>query len=444
MLLVVGVVGITLAALVLMNIFRPQPVSEKMENRLERIEAVSARRQSVIPVVHTQAVVESKFNISLKSQVAGQIVFISPKFLSGGYFETGETILKIDPRDYELAVAQAEVAVARAKQLLNNEKELAELARQDWEKYGKGQATDLVLRLPQLREAESGLKGAKANYETQLVTLSRTEIKAPFPLMIDEKQVDIGQVVSLNQDLATVFGTEEAEIRMPLSQGQIDLLGITQVGILDPDQVLDVEVRDLSRDQDVHWDAQVLRVEGDIDRQSRVYYAVATVFDPMNISTSSNGRDKHSSEAGDRTKPPPLLPGVYVDLAVQGHPVKDVFRVPVKAMPDDSSVYFVQGNKLITKKVKVLDHGDEYATILSGIEEGDILCITPPWSYVPNMTVSLASLDGSPVGGKTAAMASAGAKTKKANGAKSTSSGDKSKPENKAAVTGKAVTKGES
>ncbi|MDG1707295.1 MAG: efflux RND transporter periplasmic adaptor subunit [Emcibacteraceae bacterium] len=383
--IVMGIVAITAIGFTSMYLMRPTAPVEKLEDQVERLEVVTAKLQDYYPSISTQAVVESRFNINLKSQVTGQVVYISPKFLSGGYFNTDEVIMRIDPSDYELALVQAEVNVARAEQTLSVEKEQADLARQDWNKYGEGEATELVLRIPQLREAEAGLKGAQANYDAQQIRLERTEVKAPFPLMIGEKQVDLGQIVGNNQDLASVFGTEEAEIRMPLSQKQMDLLSVKRVGILPDEEVLKVKVRDLTRDNTIAWDADILRIESSIDRKSRVYYAIGTVVDPMNLK-------------GDK-ETPPLLPGVFVDLEVMGPKIGNVFQVPVKAMRDDTNIFIFKDEQLLTKTVEVLDRNQETVTIISGLEVGEIITISPPFSYVPGMKSEIASLDGVPVGG---------------------------------------------
>lgn len=384
---IVAVIAVVTAiAFTGMYIMRPTAPIEQLEDRVEKLEVISAKRTDYFPSVKTQAVVESRFNINLKSQVTGQVVYISPDFLTGGFFDTDEVILRIDPSDYELALVQAEVNVARAEQALSVEREQADLARQDWEKYGEGEATELVLRIPQLREAEAGLKGAQANYDAQRIRLERTEVKAPFPLMISEKQVDLGQIVGNNQDLATVFGTEEAEIRMPLSQKQMDLLSVDRVGILNEDDVLEVKVRDLTRENDIVWDAEILRIESNIDRKSRVYYAIGTVTDPMNL--------KGEKET------PPLLPGVFVDLEVMGPKIENVYRVPAKAMRDDNNIFIYDDEKLLTKPVEVLDRDLETITILSGLVEEEKVVITPPFSYVPGMKSEIASIDGVPVGGR--------------------------------------------
>lgn len=379
------IVVVTAVAFTGMYIMRPTAPVEVLEDRVEKLEVINAKRSDYFPSIKTQAVVESRYNINLKSQVTGQVVYISPNFLTGGYFDTGDVILRIDPSDYELALVQAEVNVARAEQALSVEKEQAELARQDWEKYGEGEATELVLRIPQLREAEAGLKGAQANYETQRIRLERTEVKAPFPLMISEKQVDLGQIVGNNQDLAAVFGTEEAEIRMPLSQKQMDLLSVKRVGVLPEEEVLKVKVRDLTRGGDIVWDAEILRIESNIDRKSRVYYAIGTVEDPMNL--------KGEKET------PPLLPGVFVDLEVMGPKIGSVFRVPAKAMRDDNNIFIYENEQLITKPVEVLDRDQNIVTLLAGIEEEEKVVTSPPFSYVPGMKSEIASIDGVPVSG---------------------------------------------
>ena len=105
----VGVVtAITFAALYLL---RPTAPVEKIEERVERLEVITAKKMDVFPTVNTQAVVESSLNINIKSQVSGQVVYTSPRFESGGFFDTGEVIMRIDPSDYELALIQSPSSV---------------------------------------------------------------------------------------------------------------------------------------------------------------------------------------------------------------------------------------------------------------------------------------------------------------------------------------------
>ena len=53
--------------------------------------------------------------ISLVPQVGGKIVRISPAMANGGAFTTGQSLLAIDPVDYELAVTLAKAQVKEAE-----------------------------------------------------------------------------------------------------------------------------------------------------------------------------------------------------------------------------------------------------------------------------------------------------------------------------------------
>ena len=46
--------------------------------------------------------------------VSGNVLWISPNLVAGGYFEAGEPLLRIDERDYRYALERAGAAVDRA------------------------------------------------------------------------------------------------------------------------------------------------------------------------------------------------------------------------------------------------------------------------------------------------------------------------------------------
>ena len=111
--------------------------------------------------VFAQGTVVPRTESTLIAQVPGEIISVAPAFASGGFFEKGDVLLKIDPRDYEVAVAQARVQVAQAELRLAREKEEADLARKEWEKIGTGKATPLVLREPHIAETRAALEAAR-------------------------------------------------------------------------------------------------------------------------------------------------------------------------------------------------------------------------------------------------------------------------------------------
>ena len=61
------------------------------------------------------------------------------------------------------------------------ERARTERAELDWERLGnEGDPTDLVLRLPQMRQAEANLASAQARVKAAQLNLERTKIVAPY------------------------------------------------------------------------------------------------------------------------------------------------------------------------------------------------------------------------------------------------------------------------
>ena len=85
----------------------------------------------------------------------GRVLEVSPKFKSGGRFAKGEVMLEIDGSDYVAALAKAESALADAQLSLAREEARAAQARRDWKKLGRGDASDLVLGIPQIASAKA-------------------------------------------------------------------------------------------------------------------------------------------------------------------------------------------------------------------------------------------------------------------------------------------------
>ena len=71
--------------------------------------------QSAGPVV-------SAYELEIRPQVGGQIIELHPAFEPGGFIPAGETIVRIDDADYQLAVAAAQAEVAKAQATITLER----------------------------------------------------------------------------------------------------------------------------------------------------------------------------------------------------------------------------------------------------------------------------------------------------------------------------------
>ena len=129
-------------------------------------------------LVQSQGTVAPRTESALVPEVSGRIVWVSPALVSGGYFEKGEPLLRIDRRSYEMSVERARAALARAASESDYAK--SELKRQ------QGLSARNVASNAQLSQARRGEGVAEATVAEARVALEqaewdldRTEIVAP-------------------------------------------------------------------------------------------------------------------------------------------------------------------------------------------------------------------------------------------------------------------------
>jgi multidrug efflux pump subunit AcrA (membrane-fusion protein) len=85
------------------------------------IDAMRVQPTAYPVIVRTEGTVEPRTASTLIPQVSGVIRSISPAFREGGFFERGDVLVTLDPKDYELAIASAEAQVAQAESALEQE-----------------------------------------------------------------------------------------------------------------------------------------------------------------------------------------------------------------------------------------------------------------------------------------------------------------------------------
>ena len=100
------------------------------------------------------------------------------------------------------------------------------MAQWGWDRIGSGQARSLTLREPQLASARAELAAAEANLETAQRNLERTEVRAPYAGRVREKNVDVGEFVTVGALVARIYAVDAAEVRLPLPDGDLAYLDL--------------------------------------------------------------------------------------------------------------------------------------------------------------------------------------------------------------------------
>ncbi|MCA8973738.1 MAG: efflux RND transporter periplasmic adaptor subunit [Planctomycetes bacterium] len=329
--------------------------------------------------VHTQGTVEPFRSIDLAAQVGGRVVAVSPALRAGGFFAAGEVLVQIEATDYELAIVQHEAAVARAQLRLLQEKAEAEAAMRAWQELeGESPAEPLVTRQPQINEAEKALAAARALHARSVLDLQRTKILAPFAGRVRSAKVDVGQIVQPGSPIADIYGTDCAEVRLPLPASDAAFLDLplhwrnATAGGTPPQVDLTAEFGG----QPHSYRGEVLRTEGEVDRKTRQLVAIARVADPY-----------AQSEQLDR---PPLAVGTFVQATIHGRTFAAVAVIPRSALRGRDEVWVVDAeHRLHRRRIEVMHATTDLIYVQAGLTDGEVVCTTPLDAPVDGMPVRL-------------------------------------------------------
>ncbi|MFP3941978.1 MAG: efflux RND transporter periplasmic adaptor subunit [Thermoanaerobaculia bacterium] len=408
LLLPLAVVAAAVVVAVLLVQAAPEPPEREPETRLPLVRAVPAEPRDVRLDVHSQGTVRPRTRATLVAQVGGRIVEVSPSFAEGGVFRQGEVLVRIDPRDYELALSQARSQVAQAELRLAREEAESQVAREEWEELARdrapaddrdGGASPLTLREPQLAEARAGLEAARSAVDKARLDLERTSVEAPFPGRVEAKQADLGQSVSPGTPLATVYAIDYAEIRLPVQVSELGYLDLDLApgGGDDPSGSVDSGPEVLLSAQlggGRHtWRGRIVRTAGGIDPETRMLPVIARVDRPFG---------EAAREAG-----APLPVGLFVEARIAGREAEGVYVLPRSAMRRTGrwregelgavlvaeSASGDEPARLRFRDVRILRVVGDEAVVSAGLEPGDLVVVSPLETPTDGMPVRVERIE---------------------------------------------------
>ncbi|MCD6580886.1 MAG: efflux RND transporter periplasmic adaptor subunit [Desulfuromusa sp.] len=312
--------------------------------------------------VHATGTVQAEQEIALVPEISGKVTWVSPQLVSGGLFKKGETLLKMETIDFELATEKARAEIAQVQVALATEHERAKVALAEWQRIDiidKGKPGPLVTREIQLQQQQANLAAAKANLQQTQVNLRRTELKAPFNGRIRQEQVDLGQYLRAGISIGNFAGTDRAEIHIPLPASELTWLIIPSATQKNGSSVT---IR-LPDDNKTSWQGQLIRSLGEIDPNSRMATVIVRVEDPYQLKKSLNQ---------------PTLPnGLFVNIELRGEEFLNIISIPRKALHSGDLVWLADGeNRLNLRPVEVLRREKQRILIKSGVQAGEKLILT--------------------------------------------------------------------
>jgi RND family efflux transporter MFP subunit len=366
---------------------KPRIMRRKPPPSTPVVRTVKVETKSQPIVIQGQGTVKPLREINLVSQVGGKIIYASPELVNGGQFKKGEVLIRIDPIDYQLAVILAEAKVKDSESKLVLAKEEAAAAKEEWRlirgvsSKSKKKPPPLVAREPQLAAARAKLKADRADLRKAKLNLERTRLKAPFDGRVSQENVDVGQYVTRGQALAGLYSIDAAEIMVPLEDK--DLFWFHVPGFTAGDGPGSrAMVRAQIGGHDLNWPGEVVRAEGKIDERTRMINVVVRVMNPY-------------------AKRPPLTPGLFANVDIQGRLLQDAVVIPRSAVHEDDIVWVVEENgRLSFRRIEVARVQGDTVLAKSGLKDGELL-VTSSLGVVTNgMAVQATDSEGRLVRGE--------------------------------------------
>lgn len=357
-------IGLIILTNIIVSMNEKPEVKQRAFNTLA-VMGTRAYQDDVRLTVETQGEVRPQVEIDLVPEVGGKIVYVSPNFIEGGFFEKGETLIRVDDSDFQVTKIRAQAAIAQAEQTLAREIAEGEIAKRDFEELGQGEASDLALRIPQRQQAEAALQAAKADLRAAELQLRRTRVKAPFSGRVRTKTSDIGQFVTPGSRLGRIFSTSIVEVRLPLTDADLSKVNLPiAFNAESREDAPKVNLRAVIAGDVQNWTGYIMRTDSSYNTQTRALFAIVEVFDPYGDGASQNNV--------------PLAPGLFVDAVVEGRLIEDAIVVARDGLRPQNEVFVVddEGNAEV-KTAIVADSDATRAVITSGISAGELVIVSP-------------------------------------------------------------------
>ena len=357
------IIAFGLLICILMIILKPAAMPDEVKFPDPFVEVEKILPQSINIIIKSQGSVVPHKESQIFPEIIGPVVYVSSKLYEGSSFNKGDILAKIDSKDYELDIKSAEAILAAEKTKLSFEEAESNSAREEWEKIGSGNPGDLTLRIPQLKQAQSGVEAAEANLERLKRNLDKTIIKAPYDGLVRKKNIDIGTVVSPGYLLANIYATDYVEVKLSIPDEDLAFLDIpldgTEINVTNQAKV---DLIGSFGGENIIWDGKIVRMEAEIDSKSRMAILIARVSDPYNLS-------KYKI---------PLRVGQFVEAEIIGKKFNNIYTINRELIRNNNQVIIVSeiDTTLDFRLVNIIRYVDDFALINKGLDYEIPICKT--------------------------------------------------------------------
>lgn len=323
------------------------------------VETVKASRGTYRPRIEAMGTVKAARSVNLQPRVSGQVIKRYDSFRAGGFVEQGDTLIKIDPRDYRNTLAQRRSAFRKARSQLEIELGQQEVAREEFQLLDEkisSENKNLVLRKPQLKSSRASLQSARAALKQARLDLARTSVEAPFDAHILSRAVSRGSQVSPGTNLGRLVGVDKywVDVKVPVAK-------LRRLKVPESSDATGSAARIYDRSawgEGKFRTGRVARFIGELGEKSRLATVRLSVRDPLGrVSTTADS--------------PALVIGSYVRTEIIGRPLENTVRLKREYVRKGNQAWLLKDGKLALQPVEVVYRDPDYAYLSSGLSGGE-------------------------------------------------------------------------
>jgi multidrug resistance efflux pump len=323
--------------------------------------------------------------VTLSAEVSGEIVFSRERLRDGSPVLEGQTLLRIDEREYQqglvraqsmvadleaqldrlsvektaikrlAAIAERELAVNRDEQTRlaalferseasKREYDMSRLAFQRSLREWQELLNRVELISPRRASMAAALDAQKASSRLAALSLERCSIVAPFDGVVEEIFVEVGDRVQVADRMMRIVAPDRIEIPIELQVSARPHVTIGARCLLFVDSMPDVQ-----------WEGVVSRISPVANSRSRTFSLYVEV-DNAEYDT-------------------PLIPGFFVSARIEGPVLRDAIAVPRGSIVDNA-VFVASEDFARRRTVSVEQLIGELAVLSGEVDPGDDLILT--------------------------------------------------------------------
>lgn len=284
--------------------------------------------------------------MTLVPELSAKVTWVSKELQVGATVRKGQTLVRLDDKNYKLALRTQQNLIAKAKLDLEIEKERAQVAKRELALLERSKDLpastnrDLATRTHHLEVAKVAVDAAKGGMEQAQIQLARTVIRAPFDAVVLSENVEKGQVVAPGKVIATLIGAHQLHVRATIPIAQLSRIIVNGP----PEQRTQALVR--LQGGPVNgptWTAYADRLVHELDTKSLNAQVLFVVKDPF------------STEEGKL----PLLAKSLVKLEIQGTEEQEVYPIPRSALVQGNHIWTVDQQDRIHKIPLTIAWGEQ-------------------------------------------------------------------------------------